>query len=373
MLKDTFVEELLGEDIKARTNPFEKYGFVRNPFPGHEEEFFEFIYGQHEAKKVFIERFKQFNRDRNVNTLLIVADHRVGKTNFLRYYHYRLEKMMQSKQISRTEVPFLPIYSRAYEYDFFFIYQQIIEKLPEDIFIKLYNSLAKKPLPQDFPNTELFRALRKAGEDWASSEFDQDKRISLFCDWLRGGYRSLNKLQREELGVRENITNSPVGARFLRDLLEIMRERKILNGLVFFFDEFERLVGAGLSRAQKDRYLNDIRNFISDFQRGAFFTFAITPAGLAELQKIYPAIPPRLGTQLQLRNLESEKEAFEFTKSYIEYWLKQPEKKEKDILTKDQISNVFLREKERDTKVRQGNFLSRLREEAEKRIFNNSA
>jgi len=367
MLNDNFAEELFGEDITTRANPFEKYGFRRNPFPGHEEEFFKFIYGQDEAKKVFLERFKQFHRDRNVNTLLIVADHRVGKTNFLRYYHYRLEKMMQSKQISRTEAPFLPIYTRAYEYDFFFIYQQIIQKLPEDIFIKLYNSLAKKPLPQDFPDTELSRALRKTGKDMANSEFDQDKRISLFRDWLRGGYRSLNKSQREDLGVRENITNSPVGARFLRDLLEIMRERKILNGLVFFFDELERLVGAGLSRAQKDRYLNDIRNFISDFQRGAFFTFAITQAGFAELQKIYPAIPPRLGTQLQLRNLESEKEAFEFTQIYIDHF-RQSEEKKKDILTRDQISNVFLREKERDQKVRQGNFLARLREEAEENV-----
>ena len=368
MLNDSFAEELFGEDITTRSNPFEEYGFPRNPFPGHEEEFFEFIYGQNEAKKVFIERFKQFHRDRNVNTLLIVADHRVGKTNFLRHYHYRLEKMMQSKQTSQTEAPFLPIYTRAYEYDFFFIYQQIIEKLPEDIFIKLYNSLAEKPLPQDFPDTDLSRALKKAGEDCASSEFNQEKRISLFCRWLRGGYRSLNKIQRGELGVRENITNSPVGSRFLRDLLEIMRERNILNGLVLFFDEFERLVGAGLSRAQKDRYLNDIRNFISDFQRGAFFTFAITPAGLAELQKIYPAIPPRLGTQVQLRNLESEKEALEFTNSYIDYF-RQNEKGKKDILTRDQISNVFLREKERDQKVRQGNFLARLREEAEKNVF----
>lgn len=369
MLNDSFAEELFGEDITTQANPFEKYGFQRNPFPGHEEEFFEFIYGQDEAKKVFIERFNQFHRDRNVNTLLIVADHRVGKTNFLRYYHYRLEKMLQSKRISRTEAPFLPIYTRAYEYDFFFIYQQIIEKLPEDILIDLFDSFTKDPLPQDFPDTDLSRALRKTGKDYADPEFDQEERISLFCRWLRGGYRSLNKLQREDLGVRENITNSPVGSRFLRDLLEIMRERKILNGLVFFFDEFERLVGAGLSRAQKDRYLNDIRNFISDFQRGAFFTFGITPAGLAEFQKIYPAIPPRLGTQLQLRNLESEKEAFEFTKSYIDYFLKQRGKKKKDILTRDQISNVFLREKERDQKVRQGNFLARLREEAEKNVF----
>ena len=368
MLNDSFAEELFGEDITTRANPFEKYGFRRNPFPGHEEEFFEFIYGQDEAKQVFFERFKQFHRDRKVNTLLIIADHRVGKTNFLRYYHYRLEKMLQSKRISRTEAPFLPIYTRAYEYDFFFIYQQIIEKLPEDILIDLFDSLTNNPLSQDFPDTDLSRALRKTRKDCADSEFDQEERISLFCRWLRGGYRSLNKLQREDLGVRENITNSPVGSRFLRDLLEIMRERNILNGLVFFFDEFERLVGAGLSRAQKDRYLNDIRNFISDFQRGAFFTFAITPAGLAELQKIYPAIPPRLGTQLQLRNLESEKAAFEFTNSYIEYSM-EPKKKKKDILTRDQISNVFLREKERDQKVRQGNFLARLREEVEKNVF----
>ena len=366
MLNDSFAEELFGEDITTRANPFEKYGFRRNPFPGHEEEFFEFIYGQDEAKQVFLERFKQFHRDRNVNTLLIVADHRVGKTNFLRYYHYRLEKMMQSKQISRTEAPFLPIYTRAYEYDFFFIYQQIIEKLPEDILIDLFDSLTNNPLSPDFPDTDLSRALRKTGKDYADPEFDQEERISLFCRWLRGGYRSLNKLQREDLGVRENITNSPVGSRFLRDLLEIMRERKILNGLVLFFDEFERLVGAGLSRAQKDRYLNDIRNFISDFQRGAFFTFAITPAGLAELQKIYPAIPPRLGTKLRLRNLESEKEALEFTQIYIDYFRQE---KKKDILTRDQISNVFLREKERDQKVRQGNFLARLREEAEKNVF----
>ena len=368
MLNDSFAEELFGEDITTRANPFEKYGFQRNPFPGHEEEFFEFIYGQDKAKKVFIERFKQFHRDRNVNSLLIVADHRVGKTNFLRYYHYRLEKMLKSKQTSLTEAPFLPIYFRAYEYDFFFIYQQIIEKLPEVIFIKLYDSLAKKPLSQDFPDTDLSRALRKTGKDCADSEFDQEERISLFCRWLRGGYRSLNKLQKEKLGVMENITNSPVGARFLRDLLEIMRERKILNGLVFFFDEFERLVGAGLSRAQKDRYLNDIRNFISDFQRGAFFTFAITPGGLGVLQKDNPAIPPRLGTKLQLQNLESEKEAFEFTQIYIDHF-RQLEEKKKDILTRDQISNVFLREKERDQKVRQGNFLARLREEVEKNVF----
>lgn len=368
MLNDSFAEELFGEDITTRANPFEKYGFDRNPFPGHEEEFFKFIYGQDEAKKLFLERFKQFRRDRNVNTLLIVADHRVGKTNFLEHYYHRLKEMMQSKQTSQTEAPFLPIYIRAYEYDFFFIYQEIIKELPEDILIGLFDTLTENRLPHDFPDTDLSRALKKAGEDRASSEFDQEERISLFRRWLRGGYRSLNKLEREDLGVRENIANSPVGARFLRDLIEIMRERNILNGLVFFFDEFERLVGAGLSRAQKDRYLNDIRNFISDFQRGAFFTFAITPAGRAELQKIYPAIPPRLGTPVQLRNLESEKEALEFTNSYIDYFRQLKEKKE-DILTRDQISNVFLREKERDQKVRQGNFLARLREEAEKNVF----
>lgn len=358
-------DELFGETSKPTAKIYEKYGFDRNPFPGNEEEFFDFVHGQDEAKQVFMARFEQFQANRTVNTLLISADHRIGKTNFLRHYHHRLEKRLHRTLGIEVGDFLLPFYTRAYEYDFFFIYQQIVENFPESVFVRLFESLEKEPLSDDITDTDLTRALKQFNNRGFGI---REHKIDLFRRWLKGGYRSLGKSDMGRLGVRETINNSPVGCRFLRDLLDILRERRIIDGLMMFFDEFERLAGAGLSRSQKDRYLNDIRNFISDFQKGAFFLFAITPGGLQVLQKDNPAIPPRLGTELSLRHLESEEDALGFARKYINHF--RTSKKTKEILTEDQISVAYFKEKERfGGVVHQGNFLARLREEAEKKAF----
>lgn len=373
MTTGRLLDDIFGDQGReSPASPFGRFGLSRNPFPGNEEEFFSFVEGQNDSKSLFRTRLSQFTLDRTVSACLVVADHRVGKTNFLRHFHSRLSTALNQVVAQRTsETRLLAFYTNVYEYDFYFLYQQIVDRIPSEFLRDLVIKLREKPLRAEFPSTDLTKALEGAAQGASSTEASLDARIDLFKRWLRGGYRSLSKAERTELGVSENVTNSPVGSRFLRDLLFLLHERGVLDGIVLFLDEFERLVGAGISRGQKDRYLNDLRNFMSDFQKGAFFCFAITPGALQELQRVYPAIPPRLGTQLKLSALTSEQEAISFAKRYVAWFQDQADLPRNarpygELLPDQQISVIFLRLAQRfGRSVPQGHFLSALRDAAE--------
>ena len=372
----TLLDDVFADVIEQPlTNRFATYGLNRNPFPGNEEEFYGFVIGQNAAKAEFKNRLEHFVRTRVVGAVLVEADHRVGKTNFLKFYHHRLKEMYDREVRRSPGTACLPLYTNVYEYDFFFLYQQIVQNIPDSAIDQAAKSVSTAPLGTIHSDTDMSRALNKFGQLYpVMNDQERLERTNLFKRWLRGGYRSLNKDERDILNVQENVTNSPVGPRFLRDFLEILNEREILSGFILFLDEFERLVGAGISRSQKDRYLNDIRNFMSDFQAGVFFCFAITPGAYQELQRLYPAIPPRLGTRLMLREISTEAEALEFAHSYIQ-WFRANSGVTKvpasgsfpPLLSDDQISNIYLRLQQRFTKnVPQGHLLAALRDDAEK-------
>ena len=381
MSNASFLAEVFAPEAqRAQENKFERYGLLHNPFPGREQEFHSFVFGQSQAKDQLRLRMEQFVADGRISSVVVEADHRVGKTNFLKHYNSKLTQVFDTTlQPNSTGPRLLPFYTNVYEYDFFFLYSRVVDRIPEGLLYALGDGLKDESLPLDSPETELAHALRKMGREWSTAGFDDGQRwerVRVLQRWLRGGFRSLTKAEREVLGVRDNISNTPVGSRFLRDLMNLLRSRELLGGIVLFLDEFERLVGAGVSRGQQDRYLNDVRNFISDFQQGAFFCFAITPAALQELHQIYPALPPRLGTSLPLLGLRTETEAVQFAREYEKWFRKQAEvqipalKKPvagwPELIGDAIIGHVYLRLRDRfGPSVPQGHFLAGLRDQVE--------
>ena len=120
----------------TQKNPYVTYGIFGNPFPTNATESYEVCYNQEEAKQKFIQKLVTFISEQKIETFLITAEHRVGKTNFLLHYYYELRSIPELR--NKT---FKYIYTREYGDNYLIFHKSIIETLGENFFINLLNRL----------------------------------------------------------------------------------------------------------------------------------------------------------------------------------------------------------------------------------------
>lgn len=328
---------------ETQKNPYVTFGFFKNPFPTNARESYKICYNQDDVKKIFINKLRSFITDQNIETLIIGAEHRVGKTNFLLHYYHKLKHI----SLDVRDKTFKYAYIRDYGDNFLVIHKALIMALGENFFLDLLNKLNdKKAMLNELSDTDFKKGLLSCFSSRTFAGFDPNK-ISLFLEWFEG----IKCTQRElkELGVFSNITTSSLAIRYLRDLIQISRSLGIMNGLMIFMDEFELIFGESVSRAKRDKYLQDLRSLIDEIQVGIFIVSAITPTALVELSKNYQALKARFGDSISLSPIRNVDEAQAYAEEYInsarsEFIEKSKEnktKKFKNIIEKEEIDKLY--------------------------------
>ncbi|VVB95262.1 Uncharacterised protein [uncultured archaeon] len=326
----------------TQKNPYVTYGIFGNPFPTNATESYEVCYNQEEAKQKFIQKLVTFISEQKIETFLITAEHRVGKTNFLLHYYYELRSIPELR--NKT---FKYIYTREYGDNYLIFHKSIIETLGENFFINLLNRLKDdKSVLDEIPETDFKKGLNKCIEvSTLSSGLDINK-ISLFFEWFAGVKFPQRGLR--DIGVFSNIATSSVAIRYFKDLIKVSRRLGIITGLIIFIDEFELIFGESVSRAKRDKYLQDIRSLIDEIQTGLFIVCAITPDKLIELSKNYQALRARLGESVSLSPIRNFDEAHAYAFEYIKAATKKYQDESKDkatkfknIIEKDEIRKIY--------------------------------
>lgn len=323
-------------------NPYITFGYLKNPFPTNATESYKICYNQENVKKIFINKLRSYILNQNIETLLINAEHRVGKTNFLLHYYEGLKDAEDNKL-------FKCVYIRNYGDNYLTMHKALVEMLGEDFFIDLLNKIKdKKVLLEEISDTDLKRGLSSIIRTPTLFGFDP-KKISIFYEWFFGLKCKQNELQK--IDVFSNITTSSLAIRYLKDLIKISRSVGLMNGLVIFMDEFELVFGASVSRAKRDKYLQDLRSLIDEIQNGIFIVCAITPGALVEMSKNYQALKARFGESVSLSPIHNIDEAQAYAEEYLKFARQEYQNKFKDkeskklktinIIESDEIIKIY--------------------------------
>lgn len=329
---------------EPQKNPYTTYGFQKNPFPTNAQESYKICYNQEEVKNEFMKKLKSFIIDQHIATLLIDAEHRVGKTNFLLHYFYELKDISEISNKS-----FKVIYIRNYGDNYLVMHKALVEMLGESLFLDILNKLKdKKDALETISDTDFKKGLLSCIKTPNLFGFDPNK-VSLFFEWFMGLKCTQKELK--EIEVFSNITTSSLAIRYLRDLITISRSLGIMNSLMVFMDEFELIFGASVSRAKRDKYLQDLRSLIEEIQTGIFIVGAITPAALVSLSKDYPALKARFGESNSLSPIRNAIEAQAYAYEYINFSKQEYEKNIKSTKDKESRKSKSIIEKEDILKI----------------------
>lgn len=296
----------------VKVNPYESYGFLKDPFPTNAQESYKICYNQDNVKKIFIQKLKSFISNQKIETLLIDAEHRVGKTNFLLHYYHELNDIFLEKGDD-----FKNIYLREYGDNYLVLHKAFIETLGENFVIELLTKLKdNKKVLDEISDTDFKKGLDSCMNSPSLYGFDS-KKVTIFYEWLGGIKCTQKKLN--EINIFSNITTSSLAIRYFKDFIKMSRKLGIIKGLIIFLDEFELIFGESITRAKRDKYLQDIRSFIDEIQVGSFVVCAITPYALVNLSQDYQALKARFGESISLSPIRNSDEAIAYANQYIEF------------------------------------------------------
>ena len=185
----------------SKKNPYKKFGILRNPFPINVQEFHRICYNQDTAKTNFLGRLGLFIANQKIETLLIDADHRVGKTNFSRYYYNELKNISKNKGNN-----FNSIYIREYSDNYLIFHKAIIDELGVDFFIELFNLIKDNPeMLDEIQETDFKKGIHSCITQITLSGELNFEDIFLFFEWFKGIKYTPKKLNK--IGISSSITH----------------------------------------------------------------------------------------------------------------------------------------------------------------------
>jgi hypothetical protein len=364
-------KETLSEKIRKRVirdNAYERYGFLRNPFPKAGESTAEPFFDQEEARRVFEEKLLAFleSEGRKSTRLLIHGDHRVGKTNFLRYWYQSLQKSFS--EIGLTE--YFPILLTVSSDNFIDdIHKPIAMELSQEFFSEFFIGLEINSDALELAGDSDFkRAINSVLED--------KEHQLIFTKWFSGEKCTQNELTKLG-GVFSSITTASLAIKYFDEFMKLARRLGMIKAFILFVDEFELIFSDAVTRSKKARYLQDLRHFMDVHQQGIFLIAATTSYVLTEFQRQYIALKNRFGDPVELKPIQNYEDSLGYARAYMEHGheafkrfinLEGPDDFDELVSEKD-IKNIF-EEVEREYRGVQGWFFAKLHERAEDKIRN---
>jgi len=331
-------------------SPWQRYGFLRNPFPALGQVNPKVCHNQEEAKQEISNVIISFKDDDfGLRTLVVVGTHRQGKSNILGYFYEKLNEWRRSDPASPVLATLVSLGGRIAPF-FESFHQALVRALQREGFlIEALEALARSPeLPDQIasvPDHELRAAicsvLSLSPRAQGTPELD-DHLFLLFSRWLAAEKSTAG--QRKELGVASDLESASRATLVLRDFLALASISRP-KGVVVFVDEFEEYAFA--ARSAQVRFLQDLRNFLDVMQRGIALVIASTPGGVALLGD-YRAIENRLLNRVKLRSIKDASDAVGYAEAYLK-WARDEFRKEvgqdlpkpERLLSKHEVRQAF--------------------------------
>ena len=373
--EDRYYEELksgIGEGLR-RPNPFQRYGFLKNPFPKAGDQTAEPCYNQDDVKAAFKKKFLSFAQSEGQTSgrLLILGDHRVGKTNFLLYSQRQISKLQNEGVIEGV----IPLYVSG-PYDNFLkdVHRPVIVELSNKIFPTFFEIVKNydKPLQNGGDLTRAIEAVVQPPQP-ELQQFDRtEERIRLFTKWFSGAKCTQGEL-RALGGVFSSIDTSSLAIKYFRDFVVLARRLDVFKGIIILLDEFELIFGGAVTASKRARYLQDLRHFIDTMQAGILLVVASLSAILVGFQRDYPALKNRFGDSQELSPIQDEKQAVGYARAYLDFeravFLEKDgeDKDYDDIISEDIIASVF-EEVQKEYHSAQGMFFDKLYNKVEEKV-----
>ena len=349
--------------VKGSPELFGAYGVAGNPFPASSQT-------SNNPRlvtrgdQIIEQRIESFIRDHASQVLVVEGTQGTGKTNVLNFYEGEIADI--AGELSGFYiVRYLADPEASFEGTIRRLFQELGTEHLSKLSIALYG---KEVVIEQARSVELRSALRKL----ASTHQDPDllaNTSEAFLDWLLG--MRLLKSHRQLLGVNFRLDTVEAKTAALRDLIVVSSGVDELNGVFLLLDELEKQDGI-LSATAIVRYLSSLRALIDALPNHLFMMLAITPDALRRYGLALPAFRSRLNDRVTLNGLQTEDEALELAKFYLEAARKEAmakspsrQKQFKTIISDGEIRSVFrelyeVATKAGDTGLRQRSFLHAL-------------
>ncbi len=374
--EDRYYEELksgIGEGLR-RPNPFERYGFLKNPFPKAGDQTAEPCYNQDDVKTAFKDKFLSFaqSEGQTSHRLLILGDHRVGKTNFLLYSQRQISKL-QNEGVLEGFVPlYIVVSSDNFLRD---VHRSLIVELENRVFLVFFETILRNYEGALFQDSSDFKraidTIVKPLQPKLQEGIDETD-VRRFAKWFSGEKCTQKELQALG-GIFSSIDTSSLAIKYFRDFVNLSRRLDVFKGLIILLDEFELIFGKAVTSSKRARYLQDLRHFIDTMQVGTLLVVASLPAILTDFQRDYPALKNRLGDPIELSPIQDKKQAVGYARAYLDFeraiFLKQggEDRDYDDIISESEIASTF-EEVQKEYRGRQGMFFDKLHNKVEEKV-----
>ncbi len=339
-LLNDFLQGLSKPATRAKVDNFlQSYGLSQNPFPPNRTIVPEIIYGQDRCVKQFLSTTAEIlnSKEPQRRALAVVAGTGGGKTHFLSYCNFAFPQVSSKFGQKFVQSSFIAGSGKMID-----LLRNILRDADEfckksdgcDFLTALVGELSFSKERQKYVETiaipEVRECIKKLLEGYSSSS-----QLNSKFDLLLGNARkwinaeTLSPAEKRQLGVLSRISTPAIAVKVIRELFSLARKLNVFHGLFLSIDEIESLFTRGLSPAQIQAFLQDIRYFYDESVRDnqgfdLLLVTASTTTGASNLIRFNQPMYQRFGYEkdvvLLLSQIDSVGAAIEFAHRYIDYY-----------------------------------------------------
>jgi hypothetical protein len=352
---------------QAANIALEKFGLELNPFPPNRMIVPDVIYGQDQNVNRFLTTSVEILNASapQRRAVAIVAGTGGGKTHFLQYCRHAFPQV--SKKFGQRFILSEFVAGSGKMMD---LIRNIIRDSDEmckeldgcDFLTAIVRELEIQKAPDEHLEKLRIPEVREVlsrllSVKRAQPDFSFEMMISFARKWISA--ETLTQTEKRKLGLVSRISTPAFAVKVLRELFSLARKLHLFHGLFICIDEIESLFTRGLSPAQIQAFLQDVRYFYDESVRDEqgfdlLLLTASTTTGADNLLKVNPPIFQRFGyerdNRLLLNQIESVGDAIEFSYKYVDYYndkwkennRSRPEQAARNIITPKEIETAFI-------------------------------
>jgi hypothetical protein len=343
---------------------WQSYGLLRNPFPVNRTIIPELLFDQAPAKQKFTAMVADILGEIPARRALgIVAGPGGGKTHFLRHCRWELDSFCEE-----TRRKFVAVEFQAGSGNVQDMVREAFRKADTvcrqsgatDFLTCIVRALGENDdsdkLLEELRHEDFRNSLKTLVEASASDfkpkdrdkQFDFDSLRETCRSWLDG--RSLSETQRKYIKVYSRIGTASVAVRVMTEAFALARRLHLFEGMLLCLDELETLFRRGLSAAQYQAFLQDLRYLYDEAVRtdkgySLLVLSATTTTGAKNLANINFPTYQRLGFEENARVMLSPVSSFvqvkEFGKLYLQHGHEEWKRRQTGGFSFKDITNVL--------------------------------
>ncbi len=292
--------------LKAASAPrrFEDLGYVANPFPVAGQ-VWPSVYVERQELNAVQVSLLGFLRGESAGRMWALAGQPgFGKSNFLRHVEHELQGLVSSGSLEKVAYRYIPSQQVSPR----FLAQEVVQAVGEDALVALFERLQRPPTAVE--GTDLGRFLVKVIGSVGETAREHARFVAR---WL-GGHQTYAD-ERRSYGINAKQRLAPaVGVAYLRVLMDLLAEQRIVDKLVLLLDEFEDV--QALRKDIQSEYLMALKGLVNAFNwERLFVVVAGQEAAFTTLGARIPSLQSRW-TQVRLQPLKTTDEAIALASAY---------------------------------------------------------